>query len=217
LVWNPTLTDWQEYDKVKPSGVSPGLSGQRLSGRQSICSECGKDYSPDDMMRLENVWVCGNCKPILVQKLKEGVALPGATEYGGFWIRVVAKLIDGMILSAINMAIYLPAGAMALPPAEPYRFITRTVILNLLLMAIQAAYVTFFVGRYGATPGKMAGRLRVVTSDGGKVAYLRAFGRHFAEFLSSMILGIGYIMAAFDDQKRTLHDRICNTRVVKTS
>jgi len=122
-----------------------------------------------------------------------------------------------MILSAINMAIYLPVGSMALPPGEPYRFITRAVILNLLLMAIQAAYVTFFVGRYGATPGKMAGRLRVVTADGGKVTYLKAFGRHFAEFLSSMILGIGYIMAAFDDQKRTLHDRICNTRVVKTS
>ena len=42
-----------------------------------------------------------------------------------------------------------------------------------------------------------------------------AFGRHFAKYLSAMILLIGYIMAAFDDQRRTLHDRICETRVVR--
>jgi uncharacterized RDD family membrane protein YckC len=47
------------------------------------------------------------------------------------------------------------------------------------------------------------------------MSYLRAFGRHFAKYLSAMILGIGYFMAAFDDQRRTLHDRICETRVVR--
>ena len=31
-----------------------------------------------------------------------------------------------------------------------------------------------------------------------------------------LILGIGYIMAGFDEQKRTLHDRICDTRVIKS-
>ena len=41
----------------------------------------------------------------------------------------------------------------------------------------------------------------------------RAIGRHFSEWLSS-ILFIGYIMAAFDEEKRALHDRICGTRVV---
>jgi len=48
-----------------------------------------------------------------------------------------------------------------------------------------------------------------------KVTYLRAFARHFAEFLSGIILGIGYLMVAFDREKRALHDHICNTRVIK--
>jgi uncharacterized RDD family membrane protein YckC len=39
-------------------------------------------------------------------------------------------------------------------------------------------------------------------------------GRYFSEMLSGMIMMIGYIMAGFDDEKRALHDRICNTRVV---
>jgi uncharacterized RDD family membrane protein YckC len=61
----------------------------------------------------------------------------------------------------------------------------------------------------------MACNLKVVVEDGERVTYMRAFGRHFAKLLSSMILAIGFIMAAFDDQKRTLHDRICETRVVR--
>jgi len=47
------------------------------------------------------------------------------------------------------------------------------------------------------------------------ITYGRATGRCFAEILSGMICYIGYLMAAFDEEKRALHDRICNTRVVK--
>jgi uncharacterized RDD family membrane protein YckC len=57
--------------------------------------------------------------------------------------------------------------------------------------------------------------LKIVVEDGSRINYLRAFGRHFAKWLSSMILLIGFIMAAFDDERRTLHDRICETRVVR--
>jgi uncharacterized RDD family membrane protein YckC len=62
----------------------------------------------------------------------------------------------------------------------------------------------------------MACNIKVVMADGGKVSFARAIGRHFAKFISGMILGIGYIMAGFDDQKRALHDRICDTRVIKS-
>ena len=61
----------------------------------------------------------------------------------------------------------------------------------------------------------MALNLRVVTPEGGDIGYLRALGRHVAEWISGFILLIGYIMAAFDAEKRTLHDRICNTRVIR--
>jgi uncharacterized RDD family membrane protein YckC len=61
----------------------------------------------------------------------------------------------------------------------------------------------------------MACKLKIIVADGSRVSYLRAFGRHFAKYLSAMILLVGYIMAAFDDQRRTLHDRICETRVVR--
>ena len=81
-------------------------------------------------------------------------------------------------------------------------------------MTIAVGYETLMIGKYGATLGKMAAKVRVVTAEGGKVSYGRALGRYFSKLLSGMICAIGYIMAAFDEEKRALHDRICNTRVV---
>jgi len=82
-------------------------------------------------------------------------------------------------------------------------------------LVILAGYSTFFHGKYGATPGKMACGLKVVTPEGTPIRYGRAFGRAMAEILSRMICDIGYIIAAFDSQKRALHDHIANTRVIR--
>jgi uncharacterized RDD family membrane protein YckC len=89
------------------------------------------------------------------------------------------------------------------------------IFVQLMNIVVPAIYATFFLGRYGATLGKMACGLKVVRPDGDPIGYPRALGRYFAEILSGMILGIGYLMAAFDSEKRSLHDRICSTRVVR--
>ena len=68
--------------------------------------------------------------------------------------------------------------------------------------------------KYGATLGKMAVGLRVVTLDGNFPSFARAFGRGCSEILSGFCCYIGYILAGFDEQKRALHDHICATRVV---
>ena len=93
--------------------------------------------------------------------------------------------------------------------------IVAQLLLFIFTYGIQILYSVLFLGKFGATPGKMAVGIKVVRSDGERVSYLRAFGRYFAEILSGLIFLIGYIMAAFDDEKRALHDRICDTRVVR--
>ena len=82
-------------------------------------------------------------------------------------------------------------------------------------IGLPIVYETLMVGRYGATLGKMAVKIKVVVADGARVSYARAFGRYFAKILSSFTCLIGFIIAGFDNpQKRALHDYICNTRVV---
>jgi uncharacterized RDD family membrane protein YckC len=60
----------------------------------------------------------------------------------------------------------------------------------------------------------MAVGLKIVTAEGTPITMMRAFGRAWAEQLSGLVCNIGYILAAFDSEKRALHDHICSTRVV---
>jgi uncharacterized RDD family membrane protein YckC len=194
------------------------------------CSQCGQPSPLDQLARFGDTLVCPYCKYSYVQKLREGVApLQPAFYYGGFWIRFVAAVIDGIIMGVTSSAVqllllgsvYRPFANMRepMPPDQAlaaFGAIMGTLALSMLIgVAIGASYEGFFVSRVGATPGKMALGLKVVRPNGGPVSLGRAVGRYFAKWLSSMTLGIGYIIAGFDAEKRAMHDMIVDTRVVK--
>ena len=67
----------------------------------------------------------------------------------------------------------------------------------------------------GATLGKMAMGLRVVTNDGQRLSFMNATGRYFAKFISAILLLVGFIMIGFTDRKRGLHDMMASTLVIK--
>jgi uncharacterized RDD family membrane protein YckC len=141
---------------------------------------------------------------------------PSSRRYAGFWIRVAAKVIDGIILgvggSLVIQGGFAGVGALLSHDASVQgAFAIFGCLLNL---TVQCTYAIYFVGRYGATPGKMACGLRIVRADGQPMTYGVAAGRLFAEALSALTLGIGYLMVACDGEKRALHDRVCGTRVV---
>jgi uncharacterized RDD family membrane protein YckC len=60
----------------------------------------------------------------------------------------------------------------------------------------------------------MALGLKVTRADGGPISAGLAAGRFFAKYLSFLTFCIGFLIAAFDREKRSLHDHICQTRVV---
>jgi uncharacterized RDD family membrane protein YckC len=180
----------------------------------SRCSVCGVAYPDSDLIQYGDAKICASCKPAFFQRLKEGAALPMEMRYAGFWKRVGAKIIDGIILYIVNIALSFALGLNLFATKRTAEEIPLAMILMAVQYIIYFGYEVFFIGKYGATPGKMAIGIKIVNADGSKVSYLKAFGRIFANILSALILGIGYIMVAFDDEKRALHDRICNTRVI---
>ena len=66
------------------------------------CYECGNTFVQDEMFHYNNSWVCGGCKPIFLQKVKEGVNVSKSMNYAGFWIRFLAKFIDGIIIKVVQ-------------------------------------------------------------------------------------------------------------------
>lgn len=216
LVWRPGMKDWQELGEIVKQKSSSSQEQQKaVTPGKAVCSECGETFSEDEMISFENAKVCAGCKPVFVQKIKEGVSVAGIMEYAGFWIRFGAKFIDWVILGIIGWILFIPAGILIPSTKDTSLVFIIPVVMQLFNIVIAAAYTTWFLGKFGATPGKMACKLKVVQPDASMLSYPRALGRHFAEWISGMILMIGYIMAAFDDQKRSLHDRICETRVIR--
>lgn len=220
LVWNSTLPNWQPYGQVVNASAAASAAPDASAAAMHSCVECGRSFPPEHLVAYEDHHVCAACKPVFFQRIREGGAVDLGMDYAGFWIRFAAILIDGIIMSIPMMIfVFMYVGSMFSNPKvfeDPEALSgASTGIFYLLIYGTQIAYTVFFLGRYGATPGKMLLGIKVVRSDGSKITYLRAFGRYFANQLSGLILYIGYIMAAFDDEKRALHDYICDTRVIR--
>jgi uncharacterized RDD family membrane protein YckC len=256
LLWREGQPDWQPLGRVRPDLAA--TTGAPVIGGQAV-PEQGKD--------------------LLVQQMREGVLvsgpLPTGVQYVGFWWRVLARIIDTLVVGAVTCMFTVPlafvlsaAGAASGPRSigsEIGGDMIAQGISQLISWTLSGIYFTWMTGKYGATLGKQALGFKVVTEDGMQPTYWRSFGRWAADNLLGgaimfaimiipvglmVALGVGGIsnffergnevvfggwvfgliaaifvgalvgafpwwMAAFDDEKRALHDRVCATRVVR--
>jgi uncharacterized RDD family membrane protein YckC len=130
--------------------------------------------------------------------------------YGGFWRRLVASLIDGVILGVVQGLLF---PVLARTEFGPTLGAPGFGILAALM------YWLYFAGLEGsllqATAGKMVMHLEVTDGEGRPIGFGHASLRHFAKILSSLILGVGWLMAAFTPRKQALHDLVAGTLVIK--
>jgi uncharacterized RDD family membrane protein YckC len=217
LVWREGMAAWSPYREARGGAAPSGTTTPAAEPTpEAVCAECGKIFPIEETIRYGNARVCAGCKPVFLQKLQEGAAInTGDMRYVGFGTRFGAKFLDGLILGVPMIILFMAIGAMSAANVESPAFQIFPLLVQIGFIFVQMAYQVFFLGKYGATPGKMAFKIKVVTSDGAKIGYGRATGRFFSELLSGMICYIGYLLVAFDNpQRRALHDHICNTRVI---
>jgi len=206
--------------------VNGRMMDATMAPEARYCSECGQATASDDLARFGDRLICPLCKDRYAQKLREGVMPVAGMRYAGFWIRVLAALIDSVILGTVSSILqYAMFPSMMTttpitPGTNPFETLgpamARAGWAILASTLVSLTYSAWFMGALGATPGLMALGLKVVRPDGSPIGYGRAVARYFAAMLSGIILGIGYLMVAFDSEKRALHDMICDTRVIKT-
>lgn len=219
LVWREGMAAWSPYREARGGAAPAGATAPAAEPMaEVVCAECGKIFPLDETIRYGEVRVCAGCKPAFLQKLREGAAVnTGEMNYARVLTRFGAVFLDGLILGAVNMTLGFFVGLLGAAAARnnPGGFVAIQFVMFFIEIAIGVSYETIMIGKYGATLGKMACKIKVVTADGGRVSYGRACGRYFAKMLSGFMCLIGYIIAIFDNpQKRALHDHICNTRVI---
>ena len=173
------------------------------------CSRCGY-YNSDISTRCEQCnarLTVANAEPARHTATPTREAPPEALltpnrepEYGGFWVRFVAVIIDGFIVSfgTALVAGFLPIFAL---PA---------------LILAPALYEIIMEAQSGATLGKRVFGLRVVTADTLQpISIPSAVIRHFGHYVSGAVFLLGYIMAGLNRRKRALHDYMAGTVVIK--
>jgi uncharacterized RDD family membrane protein YckC len=148
--------------------------------------------------------------------------------YAGFWLRFAAALLDAILVFVITLVIFIPlgivlgivgaAGALSGGETDVAKLIEGPLmalnyVVSILLQWLYEAGLTASAKQ--ATLGKLALGIKVTDLDGKRISFGRASGRHFAKYLSTIILLVGYLMQPFTQKKQALHDILAATLVVK--
>ena len=140
-------------------------------------------------------------------------------EYAGFWVRLAAYAIDSVIVffGLLVVRLFL-AGVLSVLSGTWLggNILFHYTLKDILLYVFQVLYFILCTWLTGTTLGKRAMNLRVLSACPGEplglldVVYRETIGR----VLCSLSVGIGYMVAGWDGQKRGFHDMLCDTRVI---
>ena len=144
-------------------------------------------------------------------------------DYAGFWVRFFAGLLDAMFLLPILALLIYFFGVDEYQMIKidddfhSYSYLGASgsnQIIDLISYGLSLAYLVYFVAsKQQATLGKRIMGIYVGNPDGSKLTWQKAAARALASFLTSMTLGLGFLLLIFTKEKTALHDLICNTRV----
>ncbi len=144
----------------------------------------------------------------------------GPVHYAGFWIRLVAYVIDAILvyimalIGGLIVGFIIGVAASGAHGDEGFRMLVQ-LAGALVGLGVGLFYFIYFPsGSWQATPGKRIVGIHLIREDGGRVSGLLALGRYLSYLISSLIVGIGFFMIGWNKEKKGLHDIICGTRVI---
>jgi uncharacterized RDD family membrane protein YckC len=207
--------------------------GSVIADGSAVCSQCGQSTALAPVMMAGTAPVVTTGLPPAV--VTAAVPVPAIrVAYAGFWLRVLAYLIDALILGVFAVPIVI-GGAMALgiggilariprdgdpfvngPPPVFFLFIWFCVLVGVCGTWLYNALLES--SEWQGSAGKKALGLIVTDMTGRRVTFARASGRHFGKIVTSFIpLGIGYILAGFTEKRQALHDMLASCLVLRKS
>jgi uncharacterized RDD family membrane protein YckC len=136
-------------------------------------------------------------------------------QYAGFWIRVVASIIDTIFLLIVLLAIVFALYSAGLISDKPEDLGVVGIFLNYIIPLV---LVLIFWHYKSATPGKIITHLSIVdATTGDKPSFGQFIIRYLAYYISAIPLLLGFIWVGFDQRKQCWHDKLAKTVVIKTN
>jgi len=176
------------------------------------------------------LWKMRTSKPSMIVAANQGVeekpritqdhVIPKDVKYASFLRRLLATIIDGVLLTSINLILILIIGTYALPFLPKDKTISYFNLdsnyITVLSFIVGSLYYIYFIGSRGQTPGKMLLRIKVVKLETYEVpGYFKAFVREIiGKVISSIFLILGYLWMLWDPKKQTWHDKLVGTVVI---
>jgi uncharacterized RDD family membrane protein YckC len=200
------------------------MTQQAPTQQVMACAQCGKSFGQSDLVPIAGNWVCGACKPAFLSRVVAGgPGVASSLRYAGVGIRFGARFIDGLLFLVpfvLVLVLLMPTMLRTAATNKPPAMFNGGFVLVALVFSL--FYEVLMLRYWGATLGKMACGLRVVRSDGSSLGWGVSFGRYFmynvvisaVPFVNWILLITTAVMAGTDEQKRGLHDRVCDTRVI---
>jgi uncharacterized RDD family membrane protein YckC len=152
-------------------------------------------------------------------------------EYAGFWLRVLAYVIDNAVIGVGIIVVLIPlifltglgAFLSRIHPAEDMNDFGFFLIIGLIFLAATVSLIVTWLyhalmesSGWQATVGKRVLGLVVTDMAGQRVSFGRSTGRHFGKIVTNMVPAlIGYIMAGFTERKQALHDMMAGCLVLR--
>lgn len=186
--------------------------GAQISEDAAFCTACGQSTSERASDSLES----GSSHQGSQARPKSQFS------YAGFWLRAIAYVIDVFLLSVVSgifiLGPLLPRAGIS--PNNPWALLNngsrQVLAIELLMMMMQWCYWALLESSaWQATIGKRILGLYVTDLSGKRISFARASGRYFAMIISTLTIGIGYLMAGFTPKKQALHDMIAECLVLK--
>ncbi|MBL4952208.1 RDD family protein [Neobacillus sp. YIM B02564] len=140
-------------------------------------------------------------------------------EYGGILQRFLANILDSIILSIPFGVLFSVFAGNSTKALENGDFAGYIGAVSLYFLVSTALTILYFAGTYSskmqASIGKRILKLKVVDVSGNRIGFGKSLIRCLVQCILSPILMIGYIVAFFNPQKQTLHDKLAKTYVIK--
>lgn len=159
--------------------------------------------------------------------VEESMELKQKPRYAGFWIRLVASLIDSVLIMILVLPIleYFFANTKSVSTRvfdgnglSTFDFESTSTLTGtgqfIYILAVLVIVMLFWIYR-AATPGKMLLGLKIVDADSLEpLSKNQGFVRYFGYYLAFLPLCLGFFWVAFDKRKQGWHDKLAKTLVI---